>query len=124
MENSHHSPRQGRGDVDVGGPSSSVTTSSASTKGRARGVTLDQRGRPMMGRVARILHGQGHGFIRAKDSRLLYFHRHDVATGLFNALAVHDRVAFEVIEDALVGPRAVRVNRTAAKARSPERSGA
>jgi cold shock CspA family protein len=77
--------------------------------GRAKGEKIDQRGRPTTGRIARILYGQGFGFIRVDARRDVFFHRKDVFGGTFNELAVDDRVALELIEDALTGPRAVRV---------------
>ena len=79
---------------------------------------MDQRGRPMAGRVARILYGQGFGFIRADGRRDVFFHRKDVFGGAFNELAVDDHVELELIEDTLTGPRAVRV------ALQPKRSSA
>ena len=82
---------------------------------RAKGEKVEQRGRPMRGRIARILYGQGSGFLKV-DGRSVFFHRKDVVTGTFNELAVDDRVALELVEDALTGPRAVRV------AREPKRS--
>src|SRR5262249_12023766 len=78
------------------------------TKGRAKGEKVDQRGHPTTGRISRILYGQGFGFIRV-DERDVFFHRKDVFGGSFNELAVDDRVVLELIEDALTGPRAVRV---------------
>jgi cold shock CspA family protein len=66
-------------------------------------------GRPMTGRIVRILRGQGHGFIRAKDGREVFFHRGDVPAGTFNDLAVDAHVEFDVIEDHLTGPRATNV---------------
>ena len=88
-------------------------TVKAATAGRAKGVRTDERGPRMMGRITRIFYGQSHGFILADDQRQLFFHRRDVRTALFNALAVGDRVAFEVIEDKFAGPRAVKVKRGA-----------
>jgi cold shock CspA family protein len=87
-----------------------------STAGRAKGEKVDQRGRPMRGRIARILYGQGFGFVRVDGRRDVFFHRKDVVTGTFNELAVDDHVALELVEDALTGPRAVRV------AHEPKRS--
>lgn len=81
---------------------------SRSTAGRAKGEKVDQRGRPTKGRIARILYGQSFGFIRV-DGRSVFFHRKDVLAGTFNELAVDDHVALELVEDALTGPRAVRV---------------
>jgi cold shock CspA family protein len=78
-------------------------------QGRAKGEKVDQRGRPTTGRVTRILYGQGFGFIRIDERRDVFFHRKDVFDGTFNELAVDDHVALELIEDALTGPRAVRV---------------
>jgi cold shock CspA family protein len=78
-------------------------------RGRAKGEKVDQRGEPTTGRIARILYGQGFGYIRVDERRDVFFHRKDVAGGKFNELAVDDRVALELIEDALTGPRAVRV---------------
>jgi len=76
-------------------------------KGREKGVKPEERGRRMTGRIARMLYGQSHGFIRADDGREVFFHRKDAVA--FNSLSVKDRVAFEVIEDTIAGPRAVRV---------------
>jgi len=70
---------------------------------------VDQRGSPTTGRVARILYGQGFGFIRIEERRDVFFHRKDVFGGMFNELSVDDDVTLELIEDALTGPRAVRV---------------
>ena len=94
---------------------SNATTVERSTKERSKGIKRSERGQRMMGRIERILYGQSHGFIRAEDNRRLFFHRSDVRFALFNALVVRDRVAFEVIEDKLTGPRAVRVKRAAKK---------
>jgi cold shock CspA family protein len=94
-----------------------ATKVNSTTKGQAKGVKRSERGHRMTGRIVRILHGQSHGFIRADDNRQLFFHRSDVRVALFNALAVRDRVAFEVIEDRLAGPRAVKVKRAAGKKR-------
>ena len=76
-------------------------------KAREKGVKPEERGQRMTGRIARMLYGQSHGFIRADDGREVFFHRKDAAA--FNSLAVKDRVAFELIEDPIAGPRAVRV---------------
>ena len=106
----------GHNDVVARKPARPITMN-GTTKGRAKGVKLPERGHRMTGRIVRILHGQSHGFIRAEDNRQLFFHRSDVRFALFNALAVRDRVAFEVIEDKLAGPRAVKVKRAASKKR-------
>jgi len=89
---------------------------SRSARAQAKGEKPDQRGRPTTGRIARILYGQSHGFIRVDDRRDVFFHRKDVSGGTFNELALDDSVEFELIEDALTGPRAVRVTRRPEKA--------
>jgi cold shock CspA family protein len=63
----------------------------------------------MAGRIARMLYGQSCGWIRIDDGREVFFHRKDATAALFNSLAVKDRVVFELIEDPIAGPRAVRV---------------
>jgi cold shock CspA family protein len=56
--------------------------------------------------------GQGHGFIRLTDDRQVFFHRSDVREGTsFNEFAVGDAVTFELFEDRVSGPRALRVER-------------
>ena len=52
-------------------------------KGRAKGVKPEERGKRTSGKILRMLYGQSYGLI------------------------------FELIEDALTGPRAVRVSRAA-----------
>src|SRR5262245_44958163 len=42
----------------------------------------DPRGRPATGRIAKILVGQDHGFIRLRDDREIFFHRGDVRSCL------------------------------------------
>ena len=66
-------------------------------------------GRPTSGKVIRIHAGQSHGFIRDADSREVFFHRSDTTFGTFNKLSVGDKVAFELIEDRVSGPRATSV---------------
>jgi cold shock CspA family protein len=66
-------------------------------------------GRPTRGKVIRIHAGQSHGFIRDADSREVFFHRSDTTFGTFNKLTVGDKVAFELIEDRVSGPRATSV---------------
>jgi cold shock CspA family protein len=72
----------------------------------------DPRGRPTTGRIAKIMVGQGHGFIRLRDDREVFFHRGDLREGtVFNDLRIGDTVAFELLEDSVSGARAVRVMR-------------
>ena len=78
---------------------------------------LPPSGRPTSGRIIRIHAGQSHGFIRDAESREVFFHRSDTTFGTFNKLIVGDKVAFELIEDRVSGPRATGV-RLGSRARS------
>jgi cold shock CspA family protein len=76
----------------------------------------DPRGVPTSGRVSKMMFGQGHGFIRLKQGRDVYFHRSDMQEGnAFNDLEVDDAVTFELLEDAVSGARALRVRPTKKK---------
>ena len=81
------------------------------TKGPAQGTKREERGERAAGRIVRMLYGQSYGLIRMNDGRDAFFHRKDAKAELFNALAIGDRVVFELIDDSLTGPRAVRVRR-------------
>jgi hypothetical protein len=71
----------------------------------------DPRGGPATGRIVRILVGQGHGSIRLRDHREIFFHRGDLREGTaFNDLQIGDTVTFELLEDSVSG-RALRVHR-------------
>ena len=80
-------------------------------KGRAKGVKPEERGERAVGRIIRMQYGQSYGLIRMDDRRDVFFHRKDAKAALFNDLSIGDRVAFELIDDALTGPRGVRVKR-------------
>jgi cold shock CspA family protein len=71
----------------------------------------DRSGQPTSGQIVRIVRGLGHGILCSADGRAVFFHRTDVDDARFNDLAVGDTVAFEVIEDRVRGPRAVRVRK-------------
>lgn len=74
------------------------------------GRPAERRGTPSSGRIVTLLVGKGHGFIRPASGREVFFHRSDVHESTsFNQLAVGDRVTFELIEDHVSGPRALRV---------------
>ncbi|HEX7796749.1 MAG TPA: cold shock domain-containing protein [Vicinamibacterales bacterium] len=69
-----------------------------------------RRGPLCTGRIAKLLIGQNHGFIRVADSPDVFFHRSDLDDGTrFNDFAVGDVVTFELLEDAVSGARASRV---------------
>jgi cold shock CspA family protein len=73
---------------------------------------LDLHGRPAAGRISTLLVGQGHGQIRCRDGRLIFFHRADLHEGTaFNDLQVGHAVMFELLDDRVSGPRALRVCR-------------
>jgi cold shock CspA family protein len=68
------------------------------------------RGTPATGRIARILVGQGHGFIRLRNGREVYFHRADLQKGTeFHEFRLREEVTFDLVEDAVSGARALRV---------------
>jgi len=73
---------------------------------------VERRGTPSSGRIVTLVLGQGHGFIRLTSARKVFFHRTDLCEGtLFHELAIGNRVTFELLEDAISGPRALRVER-------------
>jgi cold shock CspA family protein len=64
------------------------------------------------GRIVGLRTGLGYGFIRAAGGREIYFHRSDLEDGTsFNDFAVGQAVTFELLEDRVSGPRALRVKR-------------
>jgi cold shock CspA family protein len=74
------------------------------------GRPTDRQGTPGLGRIVTLFVGQGYGFIRLATGREVFFHRSDLREGAsFNALAVGARVMFELLEDDVSGPRALRV---------------
>ena len=70
----------------------------------------ERHGVASAGRIVKLVVGQSHGFIRLADRREIYFHRGDLPDGTsFNVLAIGDAVTFELLEDAVSGARALRV---------------
>jgi cold shock CspA family protein len=64
------------------------------------------------GTIIRLVVGQSHGFIRLRDRREVFFHRADLREGTsFNSLKIGELVAFDLIADAVSGPRAISVTR-------------
>ena len=61
------------------------------------------------GKIKSLSTGQGTGYIRTRDGRDFFFHKHDVEAKAYNNLNVGDSVSFEVIEDVISGARAQRV---------------
>ena len=73
---------------------------------------VERRGTPSSGRIVTLVLGQGHGFIRLTSARKVFFHRSDLCEGTsFHDLAIGNRVTFDLLEDAISGPRALRVAR-------------
>ncbi len=80
--------------------------------GKAKGPPPSAVGQRANGTIARLVVGQSYGFIRLRDRREVFFHRADVREDTpFNSLELGDAVAFELIVDAVSGPRAIRVTR-------------
>ena len=85
-------------------------THKGASKRSAKPLAAAPRGKPSIGRVAKLLVGQGYGFIRLRDTREIFFHRGDVQEGTtFNDLHIGDHVTFELLEDSVSGARALRV---------------
>ena len=81
-------------------------------KGGTPGAQQPRTGTPATGTIVRLLVGQGHGYIRLADRRVIYFHRGDLVEGTpFNECAVGDTLSFEILEDRFSGPRALSVRR-------------
>jgi cold shock CspA family protein len=69
-------------------------------------------GVPTTGKIVSMSFGARHGFIRVANHPTVFFHRSDVRQGTsFSDLAVGDTVHFELLEDAVSGPRALHVER-------------
>lgn len=82
----------------------------APARTHAIGRPQERRGTANSGRIVALFIGRSHGFIRLPNGRDVFFHRSDVnRPASFNAFAIGDHVAFELLEDAVSGPRAVRV---------------
>lgn len=80
--------------------------------GRAKGPPIPSAGARTSGTIIRIAVGQSYGFIRLRDRREVFFHRADLRDDTsFNSLRIGELVAFELIVDAISGPRAVHISR-------------
>jgi hypothetical protein len=72
----------------------------------------ERRGAPALGRIVELLVGQGTGFIRFGVDSKAFFHRGDLQPDTsINDFELGDAVEFELVEDRVSGPRAVRVRR-------------
>ena len=76
------------------------------------GRPLERRGPSRSGRILTLLLGQAHGFIRLRDRRHVFFHKSDICDGTpFGDLAIGEILTFELFDDPISGPRALRVAR-------------
>ena len=83
-------------------PTSTVTQPAGEQQAPAAGARFT-------GKIKSLSTGQGTGYIRTRDGRDFFFHKHDVEAKAYNNLNVGDSVSFEVIEDVISGARAQRV---------------
>ena len=75
-------------------------------------VPAPKPGRAMEGRIAELWRGRSCGFIRTRDAQIVFFHAKDLERLKYNDIEVSLAVAFELIEDAVSGPRATRIRTT------------
>jgi cold shock CspA family protein len=95
---------------DVGEHTRGAVRRTAPARRISTGRPDERRGTANSGRIVTLFIGQGHGFIRLRSGREVFFHRSDVHDGTsFNAFAVGDAVTFELLEDHISGPRALRI---------------
>src|SRR4029077_5168947 len=84
----------------------------APARKNSAGRPAERRGRPSSGRIVTLFIGQGHGFLRLSNGRDVFFPPSDVQEGTsFNAFVVGDAVTFELLEDHISGPRALRIEK-------------
>lgn len=74
-------------------------------RGDVKQHTVDER----HGEVARLMPGEGFGFVRAQDGHEVYFHKNSVSRDRFEDLHVGSWVAFTE-EDGRDGPQAARLH--------------
>ena len=66
-------------------------------------------GERLTGKIRSLSTGQGTGYIRTRDGRDFFFHKHDVDAKAYNELKVGVSASFDVIEDVISGARAARI---------------
>ena len=64
---------------------------------------------PMTGRITRIIRAGGCGFIRSASGQEVFFHKSDLQGTKYEELEARVGVRFDLVPDAISGPRAVRV---------------
>ena len=67
------------------------------------------RGRETSGRVTQLSRARLCGQIRARDGQSVFFHRSDLDGIRYADLEVGVSVRFELVDDAISGPRAIRI---------------
>ena len=65
------------------------------------------------GRIKKIIHDRGFGFVRADDGNEVFFHRTELSTVDFDSLQEGQAVTFEVVNSPK-GPRARNMKQTEA----------
>jgi CspA family cold shock protein len=63
------------------------------------------------GRIKKIIHDRGFGFVRADDGNEVFFHRTELSTVDFDALQEGQAVTFDVVNSPK-GPRARNMKQT------------
>lgn len=66
-------------------------------------------GRETSGRVTQLSRARLCGQIRARDGQSVFFHRSDLDGLRYADLEVGAQVLFELVDDAISGPRAIRI---------------
>ena len=75
-----------------------------------RSGRVEVRGPHANGRITELTHGRLCGLIRASNGLGVFFHGRDLNGARYNDLEVGLGVTFELIDDPISGPRAVRIH--------------
>lgn len=70
------------------------------------------KGLPMNGKIAELSRGRSCGVIRSGDGKNVFFHGRDLEGAKYNDLVVGGSVSFELVDDRVSGPRALRIQVT------------
>jgi cold shock CspA family protein len=65
----------------------------------------------MTGKVTKIVRARACGFIRTTEGREVFFHASDLEGATFAEVRESHKVRFELVDDRISGPRALRVSR-------------
>jgi cold shock CspA family protein/ribosome-associated translation inhibitor RaiA len=88
---------------------------------RQRQGTVKTPASAPQGRVVRLDHSKGHGFIAVNDGREVYFHKNAVIDPGFNDLTIGDAVALTIVYgESAEGPQATMVRRISPMAYDPK----